>query len=107
MTTNKKSILLPLIFEGITLLCRYGFRLESTRDTASTVGKLTFGLRIHHGYIGLLILFIFYKWLKDKPGWVQWLAPLGFALIFSDLIHHFLVLWPIEGDPHFDFVYPE
>lgn len=35
-----------------------------------------------------------------------WVLRVGAALILSDLAHHFLVLWPIAGDPHFDWVYP-
>jgi hypothetical protein len=28
-------------------------------------------------------------------------------LIFSDLAHHFIVLWPITGSPEFDIIYPD
>jgi len=103
----KRAIVLTMLIEGVTILFRYGFHLESTRDTASTIGRLTLGLRIHHGYIGLLLIFIFYAFFKrSNNGYLQWLIPIGFALIFSDLIHHFLVLWPIEGDPQFHLFYP-
>ncbi len=97
------GLLLAVLIEGITVLLRFGLRLESTRDTASTIGNFTLGLRIHHGYVGVLLL----------P--LGWCFPLGlrhalwivaFGLIFSDLAHHFLVLWPIEGSPQFDLVYP-
>ena len=36
-----------------------------------------------------------------------WMVIVGLALIKSDLIHHFLVLWPITGRHEFDLVYPE
>ena len=32
---------------------------------------------------------------------------LGAALFLSDMVHHFLVLWPVTGSPQFDLVYPE
>ena len=107
MKTFKRSVVLTALMEGFTIFMRYGMKMESTRDTASTIGKLTFGVRIHHGYVGLVMLIIFYIWLKEKPGIVQWIAPIGFALVFSDFIQHFLVLWPIEGSPQFHWVYPK
>src|SRR5258708_2352507 len=50
------GLLLALVIEGFTVVLRFGLHLESTRDTASTIGTMTFGLRIHHGYIGLFLL---------------------------------------------------
>jgi hypothetical protein len=98
------GLALAVFIEAITAALRFGLRLESTRDTASTVGMLTLGLRVHHGYIGLLLL---------PLGWcfpvglrhLVWIIAIG--LIFSDLAHHFLVLWPITGSPQFDLVYPQ
>ena len=97
------GLLLAILIEAITIALRYGLRLESTRDTASTIGMITFGLRVHHGYIGVFLLLL--GWCFP-PGHrhALWIVALG--LIFSDLAHHFLVLWPIEGSPQFDLVYP-
>ena len=93
------------MIEGITALFRFGFKMESTRDTASTVGALTGGVRIHHGYIGVLIIclssLIKKKWSKLLP----YAIIIGSALIISDLIHHFLVLWPITGNHDFNLFY--
>ena len=97
------GLIFGVLIEAITVLLRFGFKLESTRDTAASIGTLTFGLRVHHGYIGLFLV----------P--LAWCFPLGLrhalwivaiSLIFSDFVHHFFVLWPIEGSPQFDFVYP-
>jgi hypothetical protein len=33
------------------------------------------------------------------------LLVFGSALLFSDLAHHFLVLWPTTGSPQFDLFY--
>jgi hypothetical protein len=90
-----------------TLIARFGLGLESTRDTASTVGRLTFGLRIHHGYIGLLLLLlVFFRPGFPEP-WRRRTLILGAALFISDLLHHFLFLWVITGSPQFDFWYPQ
>lgn len=96
------GILLATLIEGITVVLRFGLDMQSTRDTGA-IGQWTFGLRVHHGYIGVFVLL------------VGWCFPLGlrhalwiiaFGLILSDLAHHFLVLWPITGSPQFDLVYP-
>ncbi len=95
---------LALLIELVTVGFRFGLGMESTRDTGF-MARLTFGWRIHHGYVGALLLAL-------APG----LAPgrlrgaavvLGIGLLVSDLVHHFLVLWPITGSPQFDLRYPE
>jgi hypothetical protein len=97
------GLILALLFEAITIGLRFGFQLQSTRDTTA-IGAITFGLRVHHGYIGLFLV----------P--LAWCFPLGLrhavwmiaiGLIFSDLAHHFLILWPITGSPEFHLVYPD
>jgi hypothetical protein len=97
------GLILAVAIEAITVVLRFGFKLESTKDTAANVGTLTLGLRVHHGYIGLFLV----------P--LAWCFPLGIrhalwivaiGLIVSDFVHHFFVLWPITGSPQFDFIYP-
>jgi hypothetical protein len=97
------SFTLALLIEALTIVLRFGFLLESTRDTAASIGVYTLGLRVHHGYIGLLLVplgWCFPRGLRHAV-WI-----VGFGLLFSDLIHHFIVLWLIVGSPQFDFVYP-
>jgi len=100
------AILLTVLIEGVTVFFRFGLEMESTRDTASTVGQFTGGIRIHHGYIGLLAVLIAAALLRRRPWAARWLLVIGLALVASDLVHHFLVLWPIVGSPQFDLVYP-
>ncbi len=99
------TVILTVVIEGITAFFRFGLHMESTRDTASTVGVITGGIRIHHGYIGLLMLIgcllLKGKWLKLMP----YCIIIGSAMVLSDLIHHFLVLWPITGSHDFDIFY--
>lgn len=98
------GLLLAMLIEAITVGLRFGLRLESTRDTASTVGSLTLGLRVHHGYIGVFLVplaWCFPLGLRH----LLWIVAIG--LIVSDFVHHFFVLWPITGSPQFDIIYPD
>lgn len=92
--------------ELATVVLRFGFQLESTRDTASTIGRLTFGLRIHHGYIGVLLFAIAMIPLRSHRALAQRVLIVGLSLVFSDLLHHFVVLWLAVGSPEFHLVYP-
>jgi hypothetical protein len=97
------GLALAVPIELITDLARFGLNLQATRDTG-VLAHLTFGLRIHHGYLGLLLCML--AWLR--PGlWRNLALVLGAALLTSDLAHHFAVLWPITGSPQFDLVYPQ
>lgn len=105
MTPARRTVLwivgLTVVFETLTLALRFGAGLESTRDTAP-LGRLTFGLRIHHSYIGALMMLAAH-WLRGP--WKMWTLRIGAALLASDLIHHFAVLWPVVGSPQFDLTY--
>ena len=96
------GVLFALVFEGISCLFRFGFGLESTRDTAF-MAPLTFGIRIHHGYMGLL-LFLPLSFRKRRE-WVNLGVIIGTGLLLSDLIHHFIILWLFIGSPEFHWVY--
>lgn len=95
------GIVLAIGLELITVWARFALGLESTRDT-QLLSMFTFGVRIHHGYIGLLLLALC---LFIDGGNRNLIMMIGFALFFSDLIHHFLVLWPITGSHQFDLFY--
>ena len=98
------SASLTIIFEGVTCLFRFGLNLQSTRDTQG-LSRFTFGLRIHHGYLGIVLLLVACR--LSRPRVQDWFVRVGWALIASDLTHHFLVLWPVTGSPQFDFFYPD
>ncbi len=98
---------LTVLFEAVTVVFRFGFKLEATRDTARYVARWTRGVRIHHGYWGVPLALAGAVMLLATPvGVAFWLLVLGLALIKSDLIHHFLVLWPITGSHDFHLRYP-
>lgn len=100
------SAALAVLIEAVTALLRFGLHLEATRDTASTFGRLTGGIRIHHGYFGLLAVLIAAAVLRRWPAAGRWILVIGLALVCSDLMHHFLVLWPIMGRTEFYLFYP-
>lgn len=104
------TLALTIVFELVTILFRFGFKLKATRDTARYVARWSRGLRIHHGYWGVPLSIVGLSLLFLLPSAAQpaaWALVLGLALIKSDLIHHFLVLWPITGHHEFDLVYPK
>lgn len=100
------TVFLTFIIELTTMFFRFGLGLQSTVHTASTIGKLTFGIRIHHGYLGLLMLlaFLFSSRIKRLRYSGLWLI-IGLSLLISDAIHHSL-LYLLTGSSDFDLVYP-
>jgi hypothetical protein len=97
-------LILTVAFEAGTCFLRFGLDYQTSRDTAY-LKAFTFGLRIHHGYIGLFMLLTLPLFRRDRWLW-PWIFRIGMALVLSDLIHHFLVLWPVTGGPQFDLFYP-
>lgn len=98
-------ILWTFLFEGLTVLLRFGFALESTRDTAATIGVITSGIRVHHSYLGILLLPAA-AWLPRRASGLEWLfSSVAAGLVCSDLVHHFVVLWLLTGSPQFDLFY--
>jgi hypothetical protein len=61
-------------------------------------------VRIHHGYVGLVLLLI--GMLVRNPGMRNIMLVSAIGLTGSDVVHHLMVLWPITGSPEFDLVYP-
>jgi len=100
------GVLLAVVVEALTCVSRFGLKLESTRDT-SWLKPWTFGYRIHHGYVGLVLLVVAAFCFTPRDARQNLLLIVGIALVLSDLCHHFLVLWPITGSPQFDLVYPK
>lgn len=102
---NLYGLIWAVFFEIVTCVLRFGFALESTRDTASTIGQLTLGIRIHHSYIGIACIAVAF-WLEQRfPRSSLHLLAIGIGLFISDMIHHFIVLWVITGNPQFDLLY--
>ena len=92
------------VMELAAIIARFGLNLQSTRDTAG-LAALTFGYRIHHGYVGVLILIILFLAPRLAGKYRKVVMAFAVALVASDLIHHFIVLWIFTGDPQFDLTY--
>ena len=100
------GLLLALLIEAVTLFCRFRCGLVATRDTR-LLRRFTLGLRVHHGYVGVLMAVAAWGPLAGVPGWKGLFLICSLGLVVSDLVHHFLVLWPLTGSPEFDLVYPQ
>lgn len=96
------GLILAILVELLTIWVRFGLRLRATQHTRP-IARLTFGIRVHHGYPGVLLLLVAFFL---PPAWQHAAIILGLALAVSDLLHHFAVLWPITGSPEFDLTYP-
>lgn len=96
------TAVLTVLIEAVTALFRFGLGMESTRDTA-WLSDLTFGFRVHHGYLGAAM--VISSMLAGKSALRAFLLVTGAAIAMSDLAHHFLVLWPITGSHQFDIRY--
>jgi hypothetical protein len=107
--------MLAVVMEVATLVVRFGFGWQTTRDT-QWLRQFTFGFRIHHGYVGLAMIafaaVVFYLLARRDQArsstlftWLKLLWVIGIGLIVSDLAHHFLVIWPSTGSPQFDLIY--
>jgi hypothetical protein len=107
-TRTKKNFIYIFIIGGlmetITSIMRIFFHIQSTRDTAF-LAQYTFHLRIHHGYVGLLLIIIA-LFIKKNYKVADFLIIVGGSLLLSDLVHHFIVLWFLYGSPEFDLTYP-
>ena len=100
-------VLLTIAVEVVTIAGRFVLGVEILSDTPSSMRNLTFGLRVHHSYIGLAGLSLALPLSGALPAHAAWATIIGLALLGSDLIHHFCVLWPLTGHHEFFFSYPD
>ena len=62
------GLLLALLIEVVTLFCRFRCGLVATRDTR-LLRRFTLGLRVHHGYVGVLMAVAAWGPSAGVPGW--------------------------------------
>ena len=99
------GLLAALIFELLTVILRFGFKLTSPTHTRP-VAKLTKGFRIHHGYPGAAMLVAVP--LIPEPTIISSLVIIIALMLFvSDFIHHAIILPIFAGHHEFDLKYPE
>ncbi|MBU1109140.1 MAG: hypothetical protein KKB51_20855 [Candidatus Riflebacteria bacterium] len=105
-TRRRATILLTLAIESVTLFFRFGLGLKSTEHTASTVGRLTMGIRFHHGYAGLILLLLLFLHRFRQSRAADTIFVVGMSMFISDVIHHSL-LYILTGSADFDLIYPD
>lgn len=96
-------VFLTTAIESVSAFFRFALEMTSQNDTAF-MASYTFNLRIHHGYFGVLLLLIA-LFFKDKQPMKNSSIIIGWSLILSDLIHHFIVLWIFTGNHDFFLTY--
>ena len=100
------TLALAAAIEAVTLFLRFGLGLTAAENAPEFERRLLGGLRIHHGVVGALILVAAALMARWSEKWARRAAILGGALLLSDLVHHFLVLWPLTGSHQFDIYFP-
>lgn len=99
-----------LSFELACCFMRFGLGKTSTGNTG-LIGLLTGGIRIHHGYVGVVLILIRNLIpaveLPLSLNLATVVAGIGWGCVLSDGFHHFWVLWPATGHHDFDLVYPK
>ena len=94
-TTLTLTLAATALFEVLTCVGRFGLKLRS-REIAPRYKKYTFGVRIHHGYVGVMGVPPAFLPGVD-PAAQTLLIAVAAGLILSDLLHHFVVLPLLTG----------
>jgi hypothetical protein len=98
------GLVLAVLAEAVTCFTRFvlGFR---ARDNLHLVTRPTFGVRVHHGYLGFGALggYLLFSPLFRSGSfpWCSAAVIVGIGLVLSDLVHHLVVLRLLTGDHEF------
>ncbi len=92
-------LITALAIELVTIIVRFVFKISSKEIYIKIMKrfKLKKFYHFHHLIWGVIIALIFY------PN--EFLFSLGIGIFLSDIVHHFIVLWIIVGNPEFHLVY--
>jgi hypothetical protein len=98
------GLLLALLIEAVTALLRFGLGMRAA-DYEHLLTRPTFGIRMHHGYLGLAFLAAGVL-MSVVPRfrinlWRSGLLILGIGLLISDALHHLVVLKLATGGTEF------
>lgn len=99
------GILAALLFELVTSILRFGFKMTSPTHTRP-LAKITKGYRIHHGYPGVAMLAVV-PILPTETVISSIVIISALMLFVSDLIHHSIILPIFVGHHEFDIKYPD
>lgn len=98
------GLIAAAIFELITILFRFGFKLTSQTHT-SFLARFTNGYRIHHGYPGA-VMFVAIPLVPQSTIISSLIIIFALMLFISDAIHHMIILPIFAGHHEFDIKYP-
>ena len=82
-------LFLTFLIESLTVGTRLLFKMDAQELFEKHLKKYV-KIRVHHGYIGILLAVISIFVVNDAAG--RWLFIIGSALILSDVLHHFVFL---------------
>ena len=92
-----------MLMEGALCVGRFGLGV-SMKEHEGTITRYTLGVRIHHGYVGAVVLLVVATGRLVGVPWKPWsriVTVVAWSLVLSDAIHHFLVLYLITGATEF------
>jgi hypothetical protein len=98
------AALTTILIEGVTVALRFGIGLRSDEETR-WLARYTGGHRVHHAYLGVVLMLVSYACESASDARLT-MVVLGAGIALSDLVHHYLVLWPLTGSPEFNVRYP-
>ena len=99
-----KVILYTALFiELATILIRFAFKISSKDIYVKIMRKFKFKkfYHFHHLFLGIIFALFFYFYEQEA------LFNVGLGIITSDILHHFVVLWLLMGNPEFHVVYKD
>jgi hypothetical protein len=102
MIDIKIIILTIMLVELLSIIIRFLFKISAMEINIKIMRKLKLKrfYHFHHLFSGILIAVIFYSFYPNAL-----LFNIGLGIAASDIVHHFIVLWIIMGNPEFHIVY--
>jgi len=99
----KVIIYTALLVELACILMRFVFKVSSKEIYVKIMRKFKLKkfYHFHHLFLGIIFALFFYFYEQEA------LFNVGLGIISSDLLHHFVVLWIIMGNPEFHIVYKD
>jgi hypothetical protein len=95
------GLVLLVVIEIVTLIGRFGLGMRAA-DHRDELVRLTLGLRVHHGYPGLLLVAVWLvaRLLHARGHWPGVVGAVGIGLLGSDAVHH-IILKLVTGSADF------
>jgi hypothetical protein len=101
MVDLMQVLLITFLIEILVIFARFSLKIRLGDIIIKTMKHFDMKkyYHVHHCFTGLAIILFAYFYESS------FLINLGLGFIFSDMIHHFIVLYLIVGNPEFHVVY--